>query len=124
MPVISEFQDDVFVVRVVGDYGFNEYVETVLRGFSDPRFNTTTPVLVDSRESMASPSSSDLRSICGRILGRRPAGHVGRWAAVTSSAPLRFGIARMGGLTMESLGLEVQVFMDIATALAYLRKPE
>jgi hypothetical protein len=57
-----------------------------------------------------------------RILGQRPAGHAGKWAAVTNAEPLRFGSARMGGLTMRSLGLEVQIFTDVDAALAYLRR--
>lgn len=122
MPVISDFQDEIFVVTVVGDYTYDEYVEAVVRGFSDPKFASTTPVLVDSRESAASPSSEDVRNVGRRILGRRPAGHIGNWAAVTNTQPLRYGSARMGGLTMASLGLEVQIFTDMDAALAYLRQ--
>lgn len=122
MPVTSDFQDEVFVVSVVGEYTYDEYVDSIVRGFSDPRFTSTTPVLVDSRESEASPTSEALRDVGRRILGQRPADHVGKWAAVTRSEPLRFGSARMGGLTMQSLGLEVQIFTDPDAALAYLRR--
>jgi hypothetical protein len=122
MPVSSEFQDEIFVVKVVGEYTYDEYVDAVVCGFSDPRFTSATPVLVDSRESEASPSSEDVRVVGRRILGQRPSGHAGKWAAVTNPEPLRFGSARMGGLTMRSLGLEVQVFTDVDAALAYLRR--
>ena len=122
MPVTSDFQDEIFVVKIVGEYTYDEYVDAIVRGFSDPRFTNATPVLVDSRESEASPTSEELRDVGRRILGQRPADHVGKWAAVTKSEPLRFGSARMGSLTMRSLGLEVQIFTDMDPAIAYLRR--
>src|SRR5690242_13351938 len=105
MPVSAKFQDGIFVVTPVGDYGCDDLVTAITNGYADPNFGQTTAVLVDARESSANPTSDDVHHTCRRILGQRPPGHIGKWAVVTSKDPLRFGIGRMGSLTMQSLGV-------------------
>lgn len=121
MPVSSAFQDGIFVVTPVGEYELNDLVAVVTKGYSDPKFAQTTPLLFDTRQSTANPSSDDVQQLCRRILGPRPPGHIGKWALVTGKDPLRFGIGRMGSLTMHSLGVPVEVFTEMNPALAYIR---
>lgn len=120
MPVYSKFQSGILVAIAVGQFTYDEFVEAVVHGYTDPSFTEKTPVLIDARESKADLTSADVHNISSRILGRRPAGHIGRWALVTSTEPLRFGIARMGALTMQSLGVPMEVFTDLRAALDYL----
>ena len=121
MPVSSEFQDGIFRITPVGDYQSDDLVAAITQGYSNPKFVQTTPLLVDTRQSAANPSSDDVQQTCRRILGHRPPGHIGKWAIVTGTDPLRFGIGRMGSLTMQSLGVPVEVFTEMAPALAYVR---
>lgn len=122
MSVSSEIQNGILVVTLVGEYELDELVEAITRGYADPNFAETTPVLVDSRQSSANPSSDAVRQLCRRVIGRRPPGHSGKWAIVTGTDPLRFGIGRMGSLTMESLGVSVQVFTELNSALTYVHR--
>jgi hypothetical protein len=125
MPVSWEFQHGIFIVTATGNYAADELVQAIGKGYSDPEFVQTTPVLVDARQSAANPSSEDVRQTCRRIIGRRPPGHIGKWAIVTGHDPLRFGIGRMGSLTMETLGISVEVFTEMDAALTYVsRQPE
>jgi hypothetical protein len=120
VPVTSEFQNGIFVVTVVGDFGPGELTGAIVAGYSDPYFAADTPVLVDTRRSVAVPSGADVHQSSRSILGRRPAGHTGRFAIVTRSEPLRFGLARMAALTMESLGATMAVFHEPDAALKFL----
>ena len=121
MPVSAKFQDQVLIVTVVGTFTIDEFVQTIVARFDDLKFTKTTPVLIDSRESQSQLMSADVREISRRVIARRPAGHTGKWATLTSADPLRFGIARMGATTIESLGVPMEVFTDMDPALAYLR---
>ena len=121
MPVTSEFQDGTFVVTVLGDFASGELRAAIVAGYSDPRFTRETPVLLDTRRSLAIPSSADVMHSSQVILGRRPAGHIGRFAIITRNDPLRFGLARMASLTMENMGATMAVFHEAGAALNFLR---
>lgn len=121
MPVSSELQNGILLVTVVGDYANDELVGAITRGYKDPSFTATTPVLIDGRRSSAAPNSQDVQHISRRIVGQRPAGHTGKWAIITSTEPLRFGVGRMASLTMESMGVPVEVFTDPDAALKYVK---
>ena len=121
MPVSSEFQDGALIITPVGEYQSDDLVAVLTQGYSNAKFAQTTAVLFDTRQSAANPSSDDVQRLCRRILGQRPPGHIGKWAIVTGTDPLRFGIGRMGSLVMQSLGVPVEVFTEMDTALAYVR---
>ena len=121
MPVSSEIHKGILVITIVGEYELDELFDAITRGYTHPGFSETTPVLVDSRQSSANPSSDAVRQLCRKVIGRRPSGHTGKWAIVTGTDPLRFGIGRMSSLTMESMGVPVQVFTELNPALTYMR---
>lgn len=122
MPVSSEFQDGVLIVTPSGAYQADELVEAIKQGYKAPQFGLTTHVLVDTRQSAANPSSEQVQQLCRRIIGQRPFEHKGKWAVVTGTDPLRYGIGRMGSLVMQSLGIPVEVFTEMDAALAYMRQ--
>lgn len=122
MPVSSEFQDGILIVTPAGAYQADELVDVMKNGYTAQEFGETTPVLVDTRQSAANPSSEEVQQTCRRILGQRPAGHKGKWALVTGTDPLRFGIGRMSSLVMRNLGISVEVFTEMEAALAYIRR--
>ena len=66
--------------------------------------------------------SADMRRISKRVLARRPARHTGKWATLAASDPLRYGIARMGALNMQSLGVPMAVFTDYDAAIRHLKE--
>ena len=109
------------MIAAVGEYACDDLITAITEGYSDPHFGQTTAVVFDARQSAANPSSEEIQQASRRILGQRPVGHIGKWAVVTIADPLRFGIARMGSLTMESLGVPVQVFTEMNSALEYVR---
>jgi hypothetical protein len=110
MPVSSQFQGQVFVVSMIGHYAYDDLAQAIISAYSHPNFTATTSVLVDARQSEANPSSDDVRHTSQKVVGRRPAGHSGKWAVLVGQGPLRFGIGRMGALTMGSLGVPMEVF--------------
>lgn len=118
---MSEFQNDTFVVTIWGDFLPGQLKDAIVAGYSDPRFTANTAILVDSTRSLAIPSAADVQGASRIILGRRPVGHTGKFAIVTRSEPLRFGLARMAALTMESLGATMAVFQERDAALKFLR---
>src|SRR5690242_7652343 len=118
---MSEFQNGSFVVTIWGDFFPGQLRDAIISGYSDPRFTANTPILVDSSRSLAIPSGADVQGASRIILGRRPVGHTGKFAIVTRSEPLRFGLARMAALMMESLGATMAVFKDRDAALNFLR---
>ena len=120
VPITSEFQNETFVVTILGDFAPGELTEAIISAYSDPHFMASTPILVDTRRSLANPSGADMRDASRTILGRRPAGHTGRFAIVTRSEPLRFGLARMATLNMESFGATMAVFHETDAALKFL----
>jgi hypothetical protein len=122
MSVSSEFQDGILIVTPCGAYEADELVEIIKNGYTAPEFAQTTHVLVDTRRSAANPSSDEMQQTCRRIIGQCPAGHRGRWAVVTGTDPLRFGIGRMSSLVMKTLGIPVEVFTEMDAALAYMRR--
>ena len=120
MPIFSEFQDDIFRVKIVGNFAAGELLEAFLAGFADPRFTASTAIFVDARLSSANPSGKDVSRSSERIAASRPIGHSGKWAIVTSTTPVRFGLGRMAALTMESIGVPMAVFTEMDAALEYL----
>ena len=122
MPVSSEFQEGIFIVTPTGAYEADELVDVIRGGYTAPQFADNTHVLVDTRQSAANPSSEQVQQTCRRIVGQCPAGHKGKWALVTGTDPLRFGIGRMGSLVMKNLGISVEVFTEMDAALTYMRR--
>ena len=122
MPVSSEFQNGILIVTPSGAYQADELVDVIKNGYTAPEFAHSTHVLVDTRQSEANPSSDEVQQVCRRIIGQCPAGHKGKWALVTGTDPLRFGIGRMGSLVMKNLGISVEVFTEMDAALAYMRR--
>lgn len=106
---------------MIGEYAYDDLAQTIISGYTDPSFTATTPVLVDATQSKADPSSEDVRRTSKKVVGRLPAGHRGKWAVLVGQGPLRFGIGRMGALTMASLGVPMEVFTEAGSALKFLR---
>jgi hypothetical protein len=121
MPVSSEFQNGILIVTPCGAYEADELVDVIKNGYTAPEFAQTTHVLVDARQSAANPSSDEMQQTCRRIIGQCPAGHKGKWAVVTGTDPLRFGIGRMSSLVMKNLGISVEVFTEMDAALTFMR---
>lgn len=121
MPITYTFHGNAVVVTVEGILQPGQLIETITSAYNDPQFMLKTSVLVDVRQSAANPTSAEVQQASRVIVGRRPPGHVGRWAILTSREPMRFGNGRMAALTMESLGVPMGVFTEIEPALDYLR---
>ena len=122
MSVSSEFQDGILIVTPCGAYEADELVDVIKNGYTAAEFAQTTNVLVDTRQSAANPSSDEVQQTCRRIIGQCPAGHRGKWAVVTGTDPLRFGIGRLISLVLKNLGIAVEVFTEMDAALAYMRR--
>ena len=120
MSILSEFQNAMFLVTIVGEFEPGELLEAIIAGYSNPEFCMNTPVLVDARQSLANPSIADVWLASRRMVGERPAGHSGKWAILVRSEPLRLGLASMATHAMESLGAELAVFTEKDAALEYM----
>jgi len=121
MPVYVEFRNDILFVTISGESTDDQLSAAVFAGYANSLFTPTTSVLLDARLSKANPSGEEVRRTCSKIIGRRPAGHSGKWALVTAREPLQFGIGRMRGLTMTGFGVPMEVFTDVHMALAFLQ---
>ena len=123
MPIACEFQDGLLLLTISGDYPLRELVDGIISAYSNPKFTTSTSVLMDARQSTANRSSEDVWLSSQKLVGQQPAGYVGKWAIVVGDGPFRFALGRMGALTMESMGVPMAAFTDVNAALEYLRAP-
>jgi hypothetical protein len=120
MPVKWEIRGSVLVVKLVGDYGFNEPVQAVSEAMADPQFQAGTPLLIDARLSKTSRSSEEFRERAQWMASLQPKGLSSRCAMVISGQPHQLGMARMAAAHLDLRGMELEIFTDLDKALQWL----
>jgi hypothetical protein len=120
MPVSYSFRGRLFRLDLAGVYPPSEIKEQFTRALSDPAFPEDAAFLMDvSRsESMAERKPEQIKEIA-----QFPAPWADRFGgriAVLAGSKLYYGLCRMGAAYSEIAGLEVEIFKDVDTALAWL----
>ena len=121
MPVSYRLDAGVLHIQAVGQYEAAEVPRTFLAGLADPACPRPVALLVDVRESemVATRRPEQIREVAEflapyveRIAGR---------CAVVVSRDSQFGMARMGAVYSEQVGVEANVFRSEDEAVAWLR---
>ena len=120
MPVKWELQDRILVVRLIGNYAYDEPVNAVEDAMRDEGFRPGTMLLVDARLSTTRRSSEDLRERAIWMASLTQRGIAARCALLINSQPHQFGVARMAAAHIETRGMQFEIFTDLAKASAWL----
>lgn len=122
MPVTWELRQRILVIRLVGNYEYEEPANAVGEAMRDPAFRPGTSLLIDARSSTSRRSSEELRERAIWMSSLTKKGIGTRCALVINSQPHQFGIARMAAAHIEPRGMQLEMFTDIAKASEWLRQ--
>ncbi len=120
MPVSWAFRGSTLVVTAAGKYQSEELAQAVAEAQADPRFRPGTFLLFDGSLSEAELTTESVKWRVMWIASLRHAGFSSRCAVVVREEPHRYGLGRMASVLLEGEGVELQVFTDLQSALAWL----
>ena len=112
MPVAWEIRDRVLIVKLVGDYHFDEPMQAVNEALLDALFRPGTSLLIDARLAHAHRTSEDMHLRAKWVASLQLKGVSSRCAIVMRPEPNQFGVARMATTHHEMAGLEMDIFTD------------
>ncbi len=121
MGIAYHLHGDVLSFVTTGDVDYAEGTRVLEAGFAEAA--RTGPerrwgLLFDIRSSTENRSSNELRHIAFLVSAHQSI--LTGQCALVATDPLHFGLARMAGVYMESLGLKANVFHDPEKALTWL----
>jgi len=120
MPVSWEFRGSTLIVTTPGKYLPEDLVRAVAEARADPRFGPGVFLLFDGTLSEAELTTESVKWRVAWVASLRDAGFSSRCAVVVSGDPHRYGLGRMASVLSESEGLELEVFTDLRSAMAWL----
>ena len=120
MPVSWEFRGSTLVVTTAGKYQSEELVRAVAEARADPRFRPGVSLLFDGSLSEAELTTESVKWRVAWVASLRDVGFSSRCAVVVSGDPHRYGLGRMASVLLEGESVELEVFTDLPSALAWL----
>jgi SpoIIAA-like len=127
MPLGYDIYTDIglLYIRGQGEITQRQYMNTMLAWLREPEYENCTEALIDFADVTNTPSVGELRELIAMLKQEIPA-RGPRRAAVVTSRPITFAIARTFGDLVRSreLPLDVKVFMSVGAAWAWLRPDE
>jgi len=120
MPVSHSLRQNLLKIDLIGTYEPEDIVREFVAAMRDPACPIPVALVLDvtRSESLATRPTPDIRRIAeflkdykDRINGR---------CAVVAESDIHFGLSRLGSAYGEGVGVEAQVFRDLAGALAWL----
>jgi MOSC domain-containing protein YiiM len=120
MPVTWEFRGSALVVNTAGRYRPEDLARAAAEARADPRFRPGAFLLFDGRLSEAELTTESVKWRVAWVASLRDAGFSSRCAVVVSEQPHRYGLGRMASFLLEAEGVELQVFTDVQSAIAWL----
>lgn len=125
MPVTYSFHGSLLKLELVGQYQPDDVIKTFVEAMNDPLCPNPASLLVDVRrsETLANAAIADIRRVAEFVGPYAP--RVGGRAAVVAASDVHFGLSRLGSVYSDTVGVEVQVFRDVESAITWLdAKPE
>jgi hypothetical protein len=127
MPLGYDIYPDIglLFVRGQGVITQHEWIRTMVAWLHDPQYERCRDAFVDLAGVESTPKMGELRELIAILTQNVPADGPGRAAVVTSN-PITFGIARMfeGLIREQEISLEIRVFMNLEGAWTWLRPGE
>jgi hypothetical protein len=120
MPVISDIDEHIISLRMVGTYVPGDIRAELLRVLDDPRASDAVGLLFDvsESESLKDRKPDDVQSV-GYVLSSHSNQFGGRIALV-GATDFAFGMMRLGSVHLGHLGVTNQVFRDAKSARAWI----
>ncbi len=120
MPVTYSFHGNLLKMELVGQYPPDDVIKTFVAAMDDPKCPNPVALLADVRKSdtLANAAVADIRRVAEAVGPYAP--RVGGRAAVVASSDVHFGLSRLGSVYSDTVGVEVQVFRDLESAVAWL----
>ncbi len=123
MPVSYAFVGELLKLELRGASAPDDLIRTFVTAMNDPKCPKPASLVLDvtGSESLAAESIPEIRRVA-EYLGPYAA-RIGGRAAVVASSDVHFGLSRVGSVYSEGVGVDVQVFRDLESALAWLASP-
>jgi hypothetical protein len=120
MPASYKLKGDLLKMELVGETPPDDLIATFMRAINDPQCPNPVAFLLDVRQShsLETQPVPEIRRVA-EYLGPFAA-RIGGRAAVVASSDVHFGLSRLGSVYSESVGVEVQVFRDLDSAVTWL----
>ena len=120
MPVTYKLKGDLLKMELVGENVPDDVIATFEKAVNDPLCPNPVSLLVDVRQSQTLelqpvPEIRRVAEYLGPFRAR-----IGGRAAVVASSDVHFGLSRLGSVYSETVGVEVQVFRDLESAVNWL----
>jgi hypothetical protein len=120
MPVTWELRDQLLIITLIGQYGYDAPIKAIADAIGDARFRPGTMLLIDARLTATRRSSEELRERAIWMASLRPKGLAARSAMVITPQPHQFGVARMAASHLELHDMEMEIFTDLEDASQWL----
>ena len=122
MPVSYEFDENILVLRMVGDYVPADIRAALSAALQDDARPALTGLLFDvsASTSLGARSSRDVRSMAALLSHLAP--QFGGRLALLGTTDLQYGQMRLGSVDVEAAGVDVWPFRDRSEALRWLRR--
>ena len=120
MPASYKLQDNLLRMELVGPTPPDEVIATFVTAMNDPKCPNPVSLLLDVRksDSLETRPVPEIRRVA-EFLGPYAA-RIGGRAAVVASSDVHFGLSRLGSVYSETVGVEVEVFRDLESAVTWL----
>jgi hypothetical protein len=125
MPIRSEIDEGEKILRfhVEGDWTTEDMISVASAGVRSIAGREGWDVLCDITRTNRASTPDEIRRLV-QVLAAEGSALRGRRSAMVVSNPTSYGMMRMLAVHAEPIGIEVQIFNDVAAALRYLRPAE
>jgi hypothetical protein len=114
-----QIRGSVLIVTCDGD-DVKESANAIHEALADPGFRQGTSVLLDVRLCTENPSSADIRRRTAWLASLKSRGISSRCAMVVGPRVHQYGLARMAATHLDFEGMEMEIFRDLESAIAWL----
>jgi len=120
MPASYKLKGDLLRMELVGATEPDDVIATFVQAINDPNCPDPVSLILDVRQShtLETQSVPEIRRVA-EYLGPY-AKRIGGRAAVVAASDVHFGLSRLGSVYSETVGVEVEVFRDLESAVTWL----
>lgn len=122
MPIRFDIDEDRKILRfeVAGDWTTEEMIGVASAGVRSIAGRQEWDALCDLTGTNRASTPDEIRRLV-QVLTTEGSALAGRRAAMVVSNPTSYGMMRMLAVHVEPIGIEVQIFRDVAAAMRFLR---
>lgn len=114
------FEGSILILTLPKYHGMSDMAHAINEALADINFRPGTSLLFDARLSEAKPTGAEVSNRAAWLASLRSKGISLRCAFVIRPQAFRYGLARMMGLNLDTLGMEAEIFTTMDAALRWL----